>query len=191
MKRIPFITLGLAGLCLFIAALFGDAPQSLIYVRQGVLGGELWRLQSAHFSHTDASHLAWNSAALLMIGSLLEQRIGKAIAGVYAVGVLSVNVYLLSTPDLAAYCGLSGVLNTLLIAFLATLIQDKTTRWIGVVSVLLALAKILIEMHLSQALFTQPAWPSVPLAHLYGFMGGVLWAFTKLIFIKQKGDCYA
>lgn len=175
MKQVPVITLGIAGLCLSIAALFGYASLSTTYIQSAVLDGQWWRLLSAHFSHSDIAHMAWNTIALMMIGGLLELRIGKAIMGVYVMGMLSVNLYLLAEPNLVAYCGLSGVLNTVLVAFLATLLQDRKTRWLGLLTAGLALAKIFTEMGLEQSLFTHTTWPGVPLAHLFGFMGGLAW----------------
>ncbi len=175
MSQMPLITLSLTGLCLAITALFGFAPHSLVFLEQNIFDGELWRLVTAHFSHSDSAHLLWNTVALVMIGSLLEIRIGKSILGVYAIGIVSVNIYLFLETRLSAYCGLSGVLNTVLLALLSTLMLDRKTRWIAILTAIAALAKILVEINLGEALFTHTAWASVPVAHLVGFSGGFVW----------------
>lgn len=169
----PVMTISLAGLCLFITNAVGYSPTELMYLKKGVAEGQIWRLITAHLSHVDGTHLAWNIAGLLVLGSFLEMRIGKAILWVLTLGVLSVNTYLLLDQNLVAYCGLSGVLNTLLFALLLSLYRAPEMRWLVVTTGLLALAKILGEIYMGDALFIHTEWASLPIAHLSGLVGGV------------------
>ncbi|MCK5920011.1 MAG: rhomboid family intramembrane serine protease, partial [Methylococcales bacterium] len=115
-SRLPIVTLSLAGLSAALFFLFGPAAEGLVYQRETLIQGELFQLISAHFVHADAQHLIWNSLALLVLGGLLEVRQGaKTMLAYLAIGIVSVDIFILNQPSLEAYCGLSGLLNTLLV----------------------------------------------------------------------------
>jgi hypothetical protein len=76
------------------------------------------------------------------------------------------------------YCGLSGILNSLLIVGLLQFWRDWRHPLILLTGVGAAV-KILVEINAGQALLTQTAWPSVPTAHAAGFLCGLVlgWGF--------------
>lgn len=84
-----------------------------------VLNGEVWRLASSIFLHTDASHLANNLLALLLFGSLVETTLGSRRFCVLfmAAGVIGSIAQSAITPDAVA-CGASGALWGLMTATL-------------------------------------------------------------------------
>src|SRR5215207_6327313 len=71
MKRVPIITLTIIAGALLIAG----APalqELLIYDRDKILAGELWRLFTGHFVHLSGEHLLWDMAAFAIIGALID-----------------------------------------------------------------------------------------------------------------------
>ena len=80
-------------------------------------------------------------------------------------------------PALRYYCGLSGILNGLLVAGLLYLWRDLQHPLVLLTAAGAAL-KILVEINVGQALLTQTAWPSVPTAHAAGFLCGLVLAIT-------------
>ncbi len=102
-------------LCL-LAILLALLPQSLrwfAYDRQALLGGQLWRLLSAHLVHVNGWHLLFNLAGLLLLCELLWVRLpARHAVGLLLASAVSVSAGLwLSMPELQRYAGLSGVLH--------------------------------------------------------------------------------
>lgn len=172
-NRLPWRSLGLAGLMVAPFATLGPAPETWLYDRDAIGRGELWRLLTGHWVHSDTAHLAWNLGALLALGWILEvRRCFLLVPGLLA-GTLGVDLMLWwGLPELNQYCGMSGVLNTLLLLVMASLWQRSTAGPLAIIG-LLSLAKILAELWLGQALLTHTAWASVPQAHLAGWLTGL------------------
>ncbi len=179
--RLPWFTLLLAGAAVVIYAIAGPAPAGLLFDRAALARGEVWRLLTAHLVHSDRAHLAWNLAALVPLGALLELRAGCRgwrYLGVLAIGAFAVDAWLWwLEPDLALYCGLSGILNSLFAALAVTLWRETRHP-----AFLLALAgnlvKIAVEAANGAALLPTTIWASVPGAHLAGLAAGLAFALT-------------
>jgi rhomboid family GlyGly-CTERM serine protease len=170
----PWLTFGLVVLTAGPGWRFGAAPAELIYDRQAIAAGEIWRLLTGHFVHSDLNHLAWNAAALLLIGSLLEGFGRRQMGAAIVVGIVAVDLALwFGMPDLEKYCGLSGMLNALLVVALAEGWR-RTRHSLFAGAALVSLLKLVVEAMMGQGLLVQTAWPSVPLAHVAGFLGGAL-----------------
>lgn len=105
----------------------GSAVQhALRYERAAVLGGQWWRLFTAHALHLGWTHLLLNAAGLLLCAALAPQafqpRRLPQLLGRLAVLALAVSLGLLCfSPGLAHYVGLSGVLYGLFLWTLAPL----------------------------------------------------------------------
>ncbi len=170
--RMPWLTWLLAGLSAAVFAALGAAPEHGVYDRFAVAGGEVWRLLSGHWMHGDTGHLAWNLGALLILGGIVETHSRLVLLLGLLVGSLAVDGWLwFLVPGMRQYCGLSGVLNTLLVLALAILWRRGTRGsilGIGGASML----KILLEIAGGGALITQTAWVAVPAAHLAGWLAG-------------------
>jgi len=181
-STLPWMSLALAGLMAALFAAFGPAPEALVYDRVAINDGEWWRLLTGHWMHSDRGHLIWNVSAFLVLGWITETRNRSALIAALLAGTLGVNLTLwLMLPEITHYCGMSGVLNTLLLFALATLWRSATLP-ILVVTGVLSFAKILIEISAGQALFTSSTWQSVPQVHLAGWLAGlaliVAWSFS-------------
>ncbi|PLK50674.1 rhombosortase [Uliginosibacterium sp. TH139] len=153
---------------------FGPAPAALVYDRGAIADGEWWRLLTAHFVHSDGGHALWDISALAIIGSLMETH-GRCRMLVAAVlGLLAVDLGLwFGMPELARYCGLSGMLNGLFVVALADLWWTHRHP-VFVLAGCGLVVKLLLEISAGQSLVVSTAWPSVPLMHLAGALGGLL-----------------
>ncbi len=185
--RLPWLTLLLSGLVVALYLLLGPAPPGLVFDHARVAQGEVWRLLSAHLVHSDAAHLAWNLAAFVILGALLEWRAGCrgwAYLGLLVTAALAVDAWLWwLQPDLWIYCGLSGVLNALYAA-LAALLWLETRHPLFALALLGDLTKIAVETANGGALLPTTTWSAVPGAHLAGIVAGLI--FVSLVAARDN-----
>jgi len=173
-SRLPWLSLGLAGLMVALFAAFGPAPEAWVYDRVAIAQGEWWRLLSGHWMHSDSGHLTWNLGALLALGWIVEAQNRVALLASLLAGTLGVDLMLwLALPELTRYCGISGVLNTVLLFALATLWRH-TAAPVLLATGMLSFAKIVVEISSGQALLTSNDWASIPQAHLAGWLIGLV-----------------
>ena len=185
---LPWISIGLAAALLLVHVLLGPASTVLIYDRDALLGGQVWRAVTGHLVHADSSHLVWNLAALLILGAAYEGVVrprAAAYLGAVLAGMMSVDVWLLwIEPGWERYCGLSGVLNTLFV-LLALELWRKTRSLLALLPIVAATAKIVIEAWLGGSLFWSGGWDTVPGAHLAGLAAGVpVWLCSQRRFVS-------
>ena len=171
--RLPRLTILLMAISIGLYIILGPAPASLVFDRAAIVQGEWWRLYTGHFVHSDARHALWNILALGILAGLLERRGRRRLGLIVAFGAVADLWLWWGQPELQWYCGLSGLLNTLLVVVLFDLWSETRRRVVLAIGVALA-AKLAMETVLNQALFTHTLWPSVPWAHVAGFAGGVV-----------------
>jgi rhomboid family GlyGly-CTERM serine protease len=187
MKRIPYLTLLLAGLALTIHQ-SPDAIAALQWDRAGFAKGEIWRAFTGHLTHFNADHLRWDVIALLAFGSLVEFRARRAWMGCMAAGAVAISLGVLwLEPQIVVYRGLSG-LDSALFAFVATdlLLEGLRTRdhpmsALGVLALAGFTAKCVFELASGHTLFVEAndAFQPMPLAHLIGALVGVVAAQAR------------
>ena len=179
--RLPWFTLLLAGAAVLITLIAGPAPAGLLFDRAALADGEVWRLLTGHLVHSDPVHLAWNLAALVPLGALLELSAGCRgwrFLGLLALGFAAVDAWLWwLEPDLALYCGLSGLLNGLFAALAVTLWR-QTRHAAFLLALAGGLVKILVEVATGAALLPTTIWASVPGVHLAGLAAGLVFALS-------------
>jgi rhomboid family GlyGly-CTERM serine protease len=181
--RVPVLTLFLVGMALLVYAIpsLGDL---FVYDRQAILGSEWWRLWTAPLVHFSGSHLGWNLLVFGAAGWAIENaRYRKfwLVCGIAAIGPGL--LFLLVTPQLAVYGGLSG-LATGALAYLCLCEMAKTGKsrpvWLAIL--LLMGMKILVEAARDEALFVQIAgipFRVLPLVHAVGVGGAVVaWLYS-------------
>jgi len=174
---LPWRSLLLAAAALAVYLILGPAPEAWVFDRVAIAGGDWWRLITGHWVHSDLTHACWDIAALLALGALFEEKLQWRLPLALLAGTAGVDLWLWwAEPTLSYYCGLSGILNSLLVVGLAYLWRDLRHPLILLTAVAAAL-KIIVEIHVGQALLTQTAWPSVPAVHAAGFLSGLLLAW--------------
>lgn len=165
--------------CSVLIAMSGDiGREALRYDRVWIGQGELWRLFTGHFAHLSGSHLALNSAGLLLVWYL----VGAAYSArewlliiVSTLMTIDLAFWFLS-PSLYWYVGMSGLLHGLLAAGIVARLRsiDGETA----VLLLLLVAKIAWEQYAGPVPGSEATsgGPVVVDAHLYGALGGILGA---------------
>jgi rhomboid family GlyGly-CTERM serine protease len=170
---LPWQTLSLAVAALMAYMALGPVPETWVYDRTAIANGEVWRLVTGHWVHSGPSHALWNIAALMLLGLLFERCLQSFLLIALIAGTVAVDAWLWwGDSSLTYYCGLSGILNSLLIVGLARfwrVYKHPLILFIAIVAVL----KIVAEISIGQGLFTRTTWPSVPTVHAAGFLGGL------------------
>jgi rhomboid family GlyGly-CTERM serine protease len=173
---LPWVTLGLAALCLGLYAVFGGAPDMLVYDRAEIQNGQWWRLATGHLVHLDLQHLVYNIGALLALGILYETASfggsGKLAFGVFGLGGAVITAVLfIGSPATLYYCGLSAALNAL---YAATTIGmwRETGQKIWLAAFGLDIAKISWEAAFEPIFSSALAWPPHTGAHVAGVVAG-------------------
>ena len=171
--RFPLLTLSLLAL---IAGLHWLVPdRSLLWFSADAIAqGETWRFISGHFVHADTGHLLWNALGLAILGVLIEWRSRSMLLAALAAGVIAVGILLLTPASpLEHYCGLSGVLNSLLAV--ALWIEWRASRsWLVIAVACGSLAKVVIEISTGVSIVSDISWPPWAWSHAAGLIGGLV-----------------
>jgi rhomboid family GlyGly-CTERM serine protease len=172
-RQIPILTIGLTMMLIGLHFLAVDKTQ-LYFSATDIARGESWRLITGHFMHADTQHLFWNCLGLLVLGALIERHSRPILWAALCAGIASVSILLL-TPfsQLDYYCGLSGVLNTLLL--LALWLEWRRTRsWLVILIGCGSIAKMIIELTSGSSIVTHISWPPYAWSHIAGLAGGLI-----------------
>lgn len=169
-----------AGVSALVLALqFGGEPvrESLAYTRDGVSGGQLWRLVTGHFVHLGWTHMWLNLAGLALVAWL----VGAAFSGlrwllVAGLTILTIDLgFWFLYPGLAWYVGLSGLLHGLLLGGLVKGVVGRDKE--SIILLCFVLAKLAWEQLSGGPLPGSEATSGgtvIVNAHLYGAVGGAL-----------------
>lgn len=168
----PAVTLLVAagGLAL---TLLPDTTHLLIYDRERVLAGEVWRLATGHAVHLSWTHAAWNLMAFSVVGAWLERRYRVPYLWLIALTPLVCGPYfLIALPDMARYGGLSGLVSAGVVYLgLTEMRQPGPVRAIWATILLLFAAKVGYELQIGQPLFAASdatSFTVAPAAHIVG-----------------------
>ena len=171
--RFPVVTLSVA----VLAGIVYWSPslrELLVYDREAVLGGAVWRLFTAPFVHFSASHIFWDVLVFGAAGCLIET------AGCRRFWLLCAAVAILPGPllflfsDLGRYGGLSG-LSTGAASYLCLCRSqadgEKGKIWHAIL--VLILLKTAVELAVQEPLFAEAdriPFRVLPLAHIVGLL---------------------
>jgi rhomboid family GlyGly-CTERM serine protease len=182
-RRIPILTLSLLMALIGLYWLVPD--KTLLYFSStDIARGETWRILTGHFIHADPEHLMWNGLGLGVLGLLIEQRSRTMLLVALGVGIICVSALLLTPfPQLDYYCGLSGVLNTLLLVAL-WLEWQATRSWLILAIAGGSIAKAMIEVSLGASIMTHISWPPYAWSHVAGLVGGLIFVLYPLLGIR-------
>lgn len=161
----------------------------LLFDRQQILAGELWRIWTAHFVHLNLLHLFLNAIAALFIYFAFNTKIQllESLALVLLFSPLIGTALLYFYPELSWYSGLSGLLHALAAYGSIRMIQyGNKVYWLGVVIVWL---KVLIEVLRTALGYEQQMGDMVVIteAHLIGVIVGTVAAVMVVGFSVCKG----
>lgn len=189
-KNLPFerkhsLLVSLVIILAVLAYLFDEQlSNQLVYQRDSIAQGELWRILTGHFFHTNYIHLILNLSALLLLWALHGHFYTlKNYSLLFLVSALtcSFGLYLYS-PDIQQYVGLSGVLHGIFVfgAIMDILHKDKT-GYLLFIGVWLKVAHE--QFYGASADVASLIEASVAIdAHLWGAIGGLIFSSSYLIF---------
>jgi rhomboid family GlyGly-CTERM serine protease len=170
--RFPSLTISLLTLLAGLHWLVPD--RSLLWFSADAIAqGETWRFISGHFVHADTGHLLWNALGLAILGLLIEWRSRSMLLAALVAGVIAVGILLLTpVSPLAHYCGLSGVLNSLL-AVALWMEWQASRSWLVIAVACGSLAKVVIEVSTGVSIVSDISWPPWAWSHAAGLVGGL------------------
>jgi rhomboid family GlyGly-CTERM serine protease len=170
-----------------IIACWPDGLARLRYDRSALMGGEMWRVVTAHLVHLNMPHLFLNMLGLALICELQwgELPLWHGI-GLFGFSGAAISACLWwGHPELVWYAGLSGVLHGLWAgcAFYGlkhTSEASPQSRLPYLAGALLLAAKLFMEFHYGPAENTAHLIGSgvVTASHLYGALAGTVYFLT-------------
>jgi rhomboid family GlyGly-CTERM serine protease len=160
--------------CLGLEAAGDPARVALRYERGSVAAGEWWRLLGCHLVHYDGAHLALNLAGLALLWLLYSGDLAPRAAAAVALGAalaVGVGLYVFA-PAVGWYLGLSGLLHGVWAAAGVAVARRSRLEAAGTLAVL---AARLAYEHAGGSLAQHVGvlMPVVPVAHVFGAVGGL------------------
>lgn len=181
MKRFPIFTVAVIALSMAAAL----SPSMLVYDRERIISGELWRNFTCNLVHFSSNHLTYNALVFGVVGWLMESRAYREFGWLCLLspGFIGLSVFL-TRPDLQFFGGLSG-LATAAVVLLALRGLRERNPWpcIAVLALGATAIKIVVEFSSGHLIFADsrvlPMKP-VPEAHLAGaFCAAVIWTLFR------------
>lgn len=176
----------LAGLCGLLLACQLLQPW-LAFERDAIHDGQVWRLLTGHLTHAGWRHLALNLLGAVLLVGLFRHSLSpwRWLVALLLMALATSAGLWLGQPRLQCYVGLSGVLHGVLVVGLGREVVHGE-RFPRLVALLLA-AKLAVEC--THGPLTPAALigvPVIPVAHLYGALGGLL---AALLLIRPAPSC--
>lgn len=181
---LPGATLGIA-LASGIVFCFPMLNSWLLYNRELILHGQIWRAWTGHLVHYSSSHFLWNLIIFVAAGSWLEFIRPRSARWFYlACPPVIAATLLIGEPTLERYAGLSGLASGVLVflAFVQLSENNAEPTWFWVAVFGLVMVKIALETVTGAPLLVHDfaGFRVVPLAHISGGCSGILaWAITR------------
>jgi len=185
---VDHITMPLVILFITIALYFApdNAVNNLVYNRQQLADGQLWRLLTGHFLHTNVIHLVLNCSALILLWALHGQfySIKNYLSlFIFSSIFISIGLYYCSI-NLQQYVGLSGVLHSIFVWGALKDIQTKeNTGYVLLIGAILKIAHEQIYGASSEVVKLIHAPVAID-AHLWGALAGTLFFCSGVVLNK-------
>ena len=179
-----------------LALVTGSVFESMIFLPDKVMQGQVYRIFTHPFVHVSWYHLLLDGAAFLMLYSQLASKslaVRTSYVAATSIGSMSAVAIALPYVESIGYCGLSGIAHGLMticaLDMLTARDSDKTTKIAGAISLFLVIAKSIYEaaaghMFLELFHFNMMGSP-VAVSHLGGVAGGLI-AFALVYVIRSN-----
>ncbi len=182
MKLRPIHLMVIMVLTASVVTLWPGAGERLIYDRSALARGEWWRWMTGHWVHYSVSHLLFDALALLVGAQFLRgcstQLLFVTLTA--SAGAISFTLFCWQ-PELVRYAGLSGLaLTVLTLAAVDNLQAGGPSRPVGLLVLVVIVAKLAVESSTGGFLFAaidRPGVEPATLAHAVGAVVGVLGGF--------------
>lgn len=180
---------------LLLLALFEpSSSEYLMFDRELISIGEVWRLFSAHFVHLSNTHMLGNLLAVGLVGYIAGASLNN-VTGVllllWCVLVVGIGLYFFA-GHLYRYVGLSGVLHGLLVV--APFVSPFYSRRIALCFLTVVVLKVIWEQsgfYDDMALVNTIGGRVETLAHLFGLLAGLfylsIWLLRERLLKEREG----
>jgi rhomboid family GlyGly-CTERM serine protease len=158
---------------------------ALVYNREAIANGEMWRLVSGNLAHLSIEHFLRNLTAFVLIGVLTETS-GYRYFGTLCLGSAALigGVLYVLEPGLLVYGGLSGLVTAAIVYYCLHGLWESNVHRIVCSVVLICMAvKISLELKFGHSLFDMEpqTLKLVPLSHVVGAASaGLLFAIVHV-----------
>jgi len=170
-----------------------SSSEYLMFDRELINSGEIWRLFSAHFVHLSNTHMLGNLFAVGLVGYIAGASLNN-LTGVllllWCTLVVGLGLYFFA-DHLYRYVGLSGVLHGLLVV--APFVSPLYSRRIALCFLTVIVLKVVWEQsgfYDDMALVNTIGGRVETLAHLFGLLAGLfylsIWLLRKKVSKKKK-----
>jgi len=179
-RQLPVITLLMVGSAVLIALIPSMSPW-LVYDRDAILSGQIWRLLNGHWVHFSGQHLAYDLLAFGVTGWIIEARKFPRFGWLCVVAPWAINAVLIVAEPQMSFCGgFSGLATSAVVSLAVFGLRDTAPwRWVCLAALLAIVAKILFESITGQIVFATienlPTVSSVS-SHCAGAMLGLTFA---------------
>lgn len=169
-------TISAGALLVFV---YPELQSLLIYDRNAISHGELWRLATGNLVHLSRTHLTYDLTAFLIAGTIIEVRGYRFFPALILTSAVLIGIILLyAQPALHFFGGLSGVVTAAVIYLcLHGLFEKGAWRWACAFMLIGMVAKIGAELMYVKPFFlaagTEKFVP-VPLSHFAGAVTAIL-----------------
>ena len=178
MNRVPIVTI-LILLSSLVSYLFPEVADFFVFDRKSIGRGELWRLFSAHLTHFNLTHLAYNLLAFGAVGWIVERknRLHFFLLFLFLAICISSSLWVLK-PAMRYYGGLSGIASGFI--FYAALFGTEEPgpfRMVCLAVLIFIPVKIFLEIIQNASILPYPAqvrFVTMPISHLTGVTAAVL-----------------
>lgn len=181
------ISLALAFICSLLVMAPVQVMAWLVFDRDAILAGQVWRLWTGHLVHLSWQHALTDITVLFVVTLILAHHKGsRVVALALLVGAPLISLgLLLAVADLRVYAGASGIAMMLGVAAGCMLWRaDHRLRWVIAVLAFVVLGKLLMDASSSGLGFsTLPAGVEIAWqAHAIGACLGWLLGMKRISF---------
>jgi len=176
-KKPPLLTIFISLVCM-AAFLSTPIASRLIFDREAILNGQVWRLLSCHLVHFTPSHLIYNLFAFVIASWILERKSLCHLLIIYSLTAVSISMALLIfAPDMDFYGGVSGMACGLL--YYCALLKQREPHLKGLCRCVLLCIPIKLALetyHQTSVLpyFEPQPFVMMPVSHIAGVVSAIL-----------------
>jgi rhomboid family GlyGly-CTERM serine protease len=162
----------------------------LVYDRQAILAGDLWRLVTGHLVHFSPAHLFFNLLGFVTAGLIVWRRGYSRFWILCAISSLAISVALLLDPDVTSFGGISGLVNAAVVfAAIRGIGERGRWRWFSAAILILTVVNSALEAMTGRPTFAIPGDQSfvpVPLSHVIGGLTGAIMSLEPWRLPKRR-----
>ncbi|MGA1840105.1 MAG: rhombosortase [bacterium] len=163
----------------------------LIYDRDAIIAGQLWRLLTSHFVHFSIAHLFYNLLVFCIAGSLIENRGYRSFGTLCFLTAFFISITLfIAKPDMSYYGGLSGIACGAVVYLILFEFLDSSlwTAFFCIVILLSIIVKLVIEALTGQFIFvaSNTLFVPIPLSHITGSLVALIFFCIGLISVPSQ-----